>query len=86
MDSEYGEITFDGFLQLADAKNYSTTDKGLSILYDVFKHLAEGGTVASIPQSNGEADSPVDVMGMLAVAWLDIRTLNLLKAETNEEF
>lgn len=83
MDSEYGEITFDEFVQLADAKNYSTTDKGLSILYDVFKHLAEGGTVASIPQSNVEA---VDVMGMLAVAWLDIRTLNLLKAETNEEF
>ena len=85
MDSEYGEITFDEFVQLADAKNYSTTDKGLSILYDVFKHLAEGGTVASIPQSNGEVDA-VDVMGMLAVAWLDIRTLNLLKAETNEEF
>lgn len=85
-DEVFGEVTFEGFMQIANDTGYSTTDKGLSILYDVFKHLSEGGTLDNIPKSNGEVITAAEATAMLSVAWLDVRNFNLVKAEANEEF
>lgn len=73
---------FDKFATIAVDEGYATSTGGLSLLYDLFKHLSDGGTVHNFKSDVVEGD---EIVAILATAWNGAREFADVVDELNEE-
>lgn len=65
---------FDRFVVISNEDGYIIADEGLSLLYDLFKHLSLGGTINDF--ESPLVDGAFDCVGILAAAWISARSAN----------